>query len=306
MIDQTALSRVCYAALTRTGVPAASRRLRRSGVILCYHNVVAASQGGVTGDPAVHLALARFEEQMQWLRGHYDVVGLSELLERLATGRSVAHLAVLTFDDAYGGVFANAVPVLERLALPATVFVVAEGPDRGEPFWWDRSTAVAAGPSARERWIDALAGDERRIAREAGFAAHEQVAPTLLPASWPTLATAIRSGMLDVGAHSATHRNLTRISDAELARELVTSRETIAARTGVRPAFFAYPYGLWNDRVREVARLAGYRGAVSLDYGLVGRGADPWALRRVNVPASISSAAFEAWVSGLRARPAQG
>ena len=270
-------------------------------MILCYHNVVAAPLCAVEGDPAVHLALARFEEQVQWLRGHYDVVGLAELLARLATGRSVAQLAVLTFDDAYGGVFANALPVLERLALPATVFVVAEGPDRGEPFWWDRAAAVAAGPPARERWIDVLAGDERRIAREAGFTAHEPVAPTLLPASWPVVAAAVRSGALDVGAHSATHRNLTRLSDVYLARELVTSRETIAARTGVRPAFFAYPYGLWNARAREVARLAGYRGAVSLDYGLVRPGADPWALRRVNVPASISSAAFEAWVSGWRA-----
>lgn len=268
-------------------------------MILCYHNVVAAPRRASEGDPAVHLALARFEEQVQWLRGHYDVVGLAELLERLATGRSVARLAVLTFDDAYDGVFANALPVLRRLALPATVFVVAEGPDRSEPFWWDCAAAVAAGPAARGRWIDALAGDERRIAREAGFIAHEQVAPTLLTASWPTVAAAARSGALEVGAHSATHRNLTRLSDVDLARELVTSRETIAARTGVRPAVFAYPYGLWNARVREAARLAGYRGAVSLDYGLVRRGADPWALRRVNVPASIGMAAFESWAAGL-------
>src|SRR2546426_3576674 len=44
--------------------------------------------------------------------------------------------------------------------------------------------------------------------------------------------------------------------------------EVIRARAGVAPAFFAYPYGVWDDRVRDAVRTAEYRGAVTLGYGL--------------------------------------
>ncbi len=304
------LSSVCYAALRRTGAPALSRRIAGGGVILCYHNVVAAPQcadatRAGAGDPAVHLPLARFEEQALWLRTHFDVIGLEELLDRLAAGRSVARLAALTFDDAYGGVFAHAVPVLERLGLPATVFVVAAAPDRCVPFWWDRAGAVRAAPAERDRWLDELTGDGRRIDAEAHLGPADDLGAERRAAPWPAIAAASRpGGALAIGAHSATHRNLTALDDADLELEAVGSRDVIAERTGAVPTCFAYPYGLWNGRVREAARRAGYRGAVTLDYGLVRAGADPLALRRVNVPASISLAAFEAWVSGLRARRA--
>ena len=72
--------------------------------------------------------------------------------------------------------------------------------------------------------------------------------------------------------------------------------------TGVRPDLFAYPYGRWDARVRARVAAAGYRAAFTLDAGLNPAGADPWTLRRVNVPAGISDAAFEAWAGGLQAR----
>jgi len=99
--------------------------------------------------------------------------------------------------------------------------------------------------------------------------------------------------------HSVTHRTLTELDDAELDAEITSSWEAIRSRTGICPEFFAYPYGRWDARVRDAVRAAGYRGAVTLDYGLVHGRADPWALRRVNVPAAISQPAFEAWAAGL-------
>src|SRR3989442_8275276 len=114
----------------------------------------------------------------------------------------------------------------------------------------------------------------------------------LRPADWDTIARVADAG-LTLGVPSATHRTLTELDHAELEREIFTSWETIRQRAGVRAECFAYPYGRWDARVRDVVRAAGYRGAVTLDYGLVRVDADPWALPRVNVPASISSRAFE-------------
>jgi hypothetical protein len=45
---------------------------------------------------------------------------------------------------------------------------------------------------------------------------------------------------------------------------------------------------------------------VTLDYGLVRPDADPWTLPRVNIPASISQLAFQAWAAGLAPRHGHG
>jgi len=79
---------------------------------------------------------------------------------------------------------------------------------------------------------------------------------------------------------------------------MVDSRETLARHTGVTAELFAYPYGLWDQRVRNAARAAGYRTALSLNPRLIAPDADPWALPRVNIPARITNSAFQAWITG--------
>jgi peptidoglycan/xylan/chitin deacetylase (PgdA/CDA1 family) len=108
---------------------------------------------------------------------------------------------------------------------------------------------------------------------------------------------------LRLGVHSTTHRSLPALDDVDLRLELVESRDVIATRAGVTPEFFAYPYGLWNDHVRQAVRSAGYRAAFTVEYGHNTAATDRWALRRVNVPAGIEDAAFQAWTAGLNLRP---
>src|SRR6266850_1858027 len=84
--------------------------------------------------------------------------------------------------------------------------------------------------------------------------------PWCKPATWPMITDAARSG-LQLGVHSATHRSLPVLDELELQHEVVESREIIRSRSGVTPEFFAYPYGLWNERVRGAVRTAGYRAA---------------------------------------------
>jgi peptidoglycan/xylan/chitin deacetylase (PgdA/CDA1 family) len=123
--------------------------------------------------------------------------------------------------------------------------------------------------------------------------------PTHCPASWETIAAAAKEG-LSLGVHSATHKNLTRLSRDELKQELVDSRVALAEHTGHLATTFAYPYGLADTFVRDAVVRAGYTVAATLDFGLNDRGADPLMLRRVNVPGSISLSAFQAWCAGIR------
>ena len=280
------------------GLPAISRRLQDGGLILCYHNVVAAGARTV-GDPSLHMPRDRFEQQIQWVVAHYSVVGLGEFVDRLSAGRSLRAVATLTFDDGYAGVFEHALPVLQQFAVPATVFVVGTAGHQSG-FWWDQQRIVeSSDPALRRERLNALRGDEKAIlpadARAELPASHR-------PADWGVVRAAVRSG-LTIGAHTVTHRSLPTLSDAELDFEVVTGRTMIERATGTRPEFFAYPYGLWDYRVRSRVRLAGYRAGLTLNAGLNRPFADPCSLRRLNVPAGISRAAFETWTAGLTIAP---
>lgn len=255
---------VYYGSLRALGVTALRRRSVDAGLILCYHNVVAPGDDEI-GGPGLHLACDRFERQIRWLAAHYEVVSLREFSERLSARMSLRSVAAVTFDDGYAGVFKYALPLLDTLGIPATVFLVAQAVGRAEGFSWDGENGLPA--------------------------SHR-------PADWPTIIAALGNGV-DFGVHSATHSSLPTLADFALEDEVVASRATMQRATGLWPEFFAYPYGHWDPRVRARVHSAGYRGALTLDFGLNGASADQWALRRVNVPATISDTAFESWTAGL-------
>jgi peptidoglycan/xylan/chitin deacetylase (PgdA/CDA1 family) len=267
-------------------------------LILCYHNVVRSP--ATAGDPGLHLSLATFVAQIEWLTAHFTIVPLGEVVERVRTQRPLRGCAVVTFDDAYHGTLTHAVPYLVARGIPSTVFVTTTATTTLEPFWWDLPAAIAAGrePTGRDRLLEDLQGDATRI-RQALDATQEAVREReMLPATWQALAQA-RTPLVDYGAHSVTHRNLTRLDDASLRAEFESSRDMVEERLGVRPRLFAYPYGCVDTRVRVAARTAGFAGAASLAAGDVTYASDLWSLPRTNVPTGLRPAAFRAWTSGF-------
>lgn len=275
----------------------------RGGIVLCYHNVVE-TEAAVVDSLGLHMPLATFERQMRWLARNYNVIPLTEFVGRLSSGQSLHGLAALTFDDGYRGVFEHAWPLLQTLNIPATVFVVADAPGSTETFWWDDPDVLRAySPARRERWLTTLRGDSAAIRASLGATGAPSLAPLLSrkPATWGTIAAAVRSG-LQLGVHSATHRSLPALDHPDLRREILESREVIERHTGVIPELFAYPYGLWNDRVRQALRAAGYRAAFALERDRDSATADLWSLPRVSIPAGIEDAAFQAWTVGLNLR----
>jgi peptidoglycan/xylan/chitin deacetylase (PgdA/CDA1 family) len=271
-------------------------------LILCYHNVVPSADSCV-GGAAVHMPHHTFERQMRWLVEHYAVLSLREFVDRLQRGASLRSTAVIAFDDGYRGVFEYAAPILHELGISATVFVVAAAVGRSSGFWWDQPAIVSAMTAdQRETWLTEFRGDDDAIVRAA--AVERSTMPrSHRPGDWPTIAAWIGKG-IDIGVHSATHRCLPMLTDAELDHEIDDSRLMVHRATGVWPEFFAYPYGRCDARVEARVRVAGYRAALGLQAGMAGAGVNRWCLPRLNVPAGISDAAFEAWAAGLQLRRA--
>jgi peptidoglycan/xylan/chitin deacetylase (PgdA/CDA1 family) len=294
------LSTILYGALRAAGITTLARSAGTGGLILCYHNIV--TREDAVGAPGLHLPIDEFAHQVRWLSRSYSIVSLREFADRLETGRSMRRIAAITFDDAYAGVFDNAWPLLRDAHVPATVFVPTNIARVARGFWWDHPEIVRrATEPKRWAWLTALMGDAELIEHAEVNGPSTPLPAPLRVASWERIIAAAAEG-LDVGVHSASHRNLVCLSPEELAEETAGSRTALFARTGVLADGFAYPYGLFDARVRDAVRRAGFRIAVTLDFGLNRAPADPLALSRINVPASIRPPAFEAWAAGLRLR----
>ncbi len=100
-----------------------SRFQTNTKIILCYHSV--SESGWRFSTP-----LKNFEDQITYLKYNFKIMSLSQLL--IYTGKETA--VAITFDDGYEDILTNALPLLEKLNIPATAFVLGNpsGANRDE------------------------------------------------------------------------------------------------------------------------------------------------------------------------------
>ncbi|MBI2610139.1 polysaccharide deacetylase family protein [Candidatus Giovannonibacteria bacterium] len=101
----------------------------------------------------------------------------------------------------------------------------------------------------------------------------------------------------EIGAHGRTHDSLTLMSPAEAEQQIAGSRSDLL-QIGVTPAnFFSYPFGDYNDAVKQIVRDAGFKGARSSDGGMNLKNSDPYALKRQSVTSATTLGQMESYVS---------
>lgn len=163
-----------------------------------------------------------FEAQMAGLaEGRYRVLSLREALaDREEAGDWPDKSVVLTFDDGYANVHEHALPVLVRHGFGATVFLVA-GHVGGANDW---------------------ALPPRGLGRR-----------PMLP--WSQIEQLAENG-IEIGAHTLSHPDLSKLGPRALEREIVGSAEAIGAHLGEPAQTFAYPYGSVCD---EAVAIVGRR-----------------------------------------------
>ena len=65
----------------------------------------------------------------------------------------------------------------------------------------------------------------------------------------------------EIGAHSLSHSDLTRIKLSQAKKEIFGSKEWLETLINKPVKVFAYPFGFYNDRIKKIVKQAGYIGA---------------------------------------------
>jgi peptidoglycan/xylan/chitin deacetylase (PgdA/CDA1 family) len=281
----------------------AGERARLS--ILIFHRVVARTDLLFPETPDA----AAFERQMRWVARWFNVLPLTEAVQRLARGDLPARALAITFDDGYADNATVAAPLLRGLGLSATFFVTSGVLDGGR-MWNDTviEAVRAAAPGALDLTAHGLGVHEisdatsRRAAalqligaikrdpasrRAARVAAIAEAAGASLPDDLMMSSAQVRGLIalgMTVGAHTVTHPILSRVDDAEARSEIERGRDNLEQITGERVELFAYPNGVpgidYEARHVQMVRCCGFAAALSTAHGCAARGADLFQLPR--------------------------
>ncbi|HEY3303675.1 MAG TPA: polysaccharide deacetylase family protein [Candidatus Binatia bacterium] len=118
------------------------RRLRRIGypIILNYHRVLdPAAARNEAVPPGMYVRPQSFEKQLRYLAHHYQVVTMEELLARRERAAQTRRpFCVITFDDGWRDNYENALPLLRKYRLPATLFLSTGFIGSGQTPWFYR------------------------------------------------------------------------------------------------------------------------------------------------------------------------
>jgi peptidoglycan/xylan/chitin deacetylase (PgdA/CDA1 family) len=186
-------------------------------------------------------------------------VGIDHACDLVEEGRP-GRFAALTFDDGYRDFLDEALPHLERLGVPAVVYVTTQVVDGSRAFtWYDRQPAVLG---------------------------------------WEELSDLSRHPLVTIGAHTRSHPSLPRLDTADAREEIAGSRRDAESHLPGAVVHFCYPGGHAGPRELELAREAGFRSGVTCEPGVNGPATPLLALRRTMVPRRDSVADFEARLAG--------
>ncbi|MFT4604166.1 MAG: peptidoglycan/xylan/chitin deacetylase (PgdA/CDA1 family) [Rhodothermales bacterium] len=244
--------------------------------ILFYHRIAPKVAG--LPDPGLNVTPDRFRIQLEGLleRG-FSFCSLRDLVTMASEGREVpGGTTVVTFDDAFAGVYRWALPVLRALKIPATVFPVTRYLD--EP----------AGPMHFDMW---------------GLAHHREApADSWRSMTWAECRAAEATGLVEIGCHTHAHENFAGRSE-ELDQDLSAAQAAFLAELGGPRTLFAIPYGDPNlgqvdNEMLEVIQRHGHACALTTKLGLVEQGQSPFGWKRLEVVDQDTGGTLAAKIEG--------
>jgi len=162
----------------------------------------------------------QFERQMQYLyKNDYTTVTPYELL---TPSRQEKQKILITFDDGYESFYKNVLPILLHYKFKAIIFIVANY--IGKQNLWDVNFS--------HRKTYHLSWSQLRELRSLGF---------------------------EIGSHTNTHPDLTKIAIPHAKKEIFNSKAELEQGLGISVDFISFPFGRYNEAIVELTKEASYK-----------------------------------------------
>lgn len=212
--------------------------------ILMYHQIDVTPANSVF--PSMYIAPDEFERQMRYLYfKRYRVLALDAFVKKVENKERLHHRTVIiTIDDGFKSAYTYAFPILKKYNFKATIFLIADLINKTNE-WLQKKG---------EPTCEMLSEDQIKEMAEYG---------------------------IDFGAHTCTHPDLTRIPPKVAKREIFESKRKIENLLGKPIISFCYPYGNFNDTIKQMVIEAGFKCACAAHGYTKADGYDLFSLERI-------------------------
>ncbi len=198
-----------------------------------------------------------FERQLKHLRNFGEFISMDRAVEMITGGTAIAgRYFCVSFDDGFRSCHDNMLPITAAMDIPVIIYLPTD--------------LIGLDPAK-----------EDELKRIIQFYPER---PRLIPfLNWEQCRTMMQHG-ISFGSHTATHANLSKITDGEVEQELAGSKQVMEERLGTVCVHFACPWGRPGLDLRVnapvIAAKLGYRSFATTQRGRMRAGDDPMLIRR--------------------------
>jgi peptidoglycan/xylan/chitin deacetylase (PgdA/CDA1 family) len=214
--------------------PRASINKSAAVIALCYHNIEDGKSNALT------ISTTEFQKEMQALKDNgFTVIGMQDFLAWRRGEKDIpAKCALITIDDGWISAHDNAWPILKKFDYPFTLFIYINYVNSGgKSMSWDQLGEM------RDAGVDI----------ECHTYSHSDLKRPGLLVDKRT-ADMVRKDIAALG------------QDGWLRKEVVESKQVLEKQLGIKVNAFAYPFGIYNEKVLAMVKEAGYEAAFTV-YG---------------------------------------
>jgi peptidoglycan/xylan/chitin deacetylase (PgdA/CDA1 family) len=286
-----------------------SRITGRRHVIVTFHRIRETGQPRDRFDTCPSHTTGDFESRLRNLSRGHDVVPLGEFPNRL---QNRAPVAAITFDDGWRDTYDLAFPLLQRMGLPATLFVTTGKIGQANPFWQQklgnlfRSAANPDGNMLAPRLREVFGFGEnlpissphyrnavsqlKLLGSDADAFIERHLYPYVQRDSGPRCfvneqeIVEMSRSCFTIGSHTCSHPLLDKLPDGAVRTELFDSKIRLESLLGQRIKMIAYPNGNVDARVVSIARELGYETGCTTTPRKCRAADDPMLLPRLEPP----------------------
>jgi peptidoglycan/xylan/chitin deacetylase (PgdA/CDA1 family) len=266
-----------------------SKNFKTGGSILMYHRVL--PDNIIKHDDNLSVSVSQFKEQINFLKQKYFPVSLDDFLNNNSDNKK--NQIVITFDDGYKDNLQYAIPILQELNVPATIYVTTRFLENDRSMWWyeikeflDSNTNKIEFNYNNQNYffeinkknskkfflnkITQIIKNLNKIEQEKLMTAitklnhRKQYNSEVL--NWDDLKEICKFPLITIGAHTHNHLSLKNLNENDCLEEIMLSKKLLEDKLGRKIHHFSYPFGSENDvgeREFKMVESLGFKSAVT-------------------------------------------
>jgi peptidoglycan/xylan/chitin deacetylase (PgdA/CDA1 family) len=238
-------------------------------VILMYHGVTDSTTRD-WGPAKYDVNKSLFKSQLKHLSEDFAPISIDDLNKWLRGDIDIPDKSFLvTFDDGLQNQFTNALPILESLNIPATMYIptaaITNESSLFERVLVDTLDEIGIRDSAAlyRKLYDTL----RYESRDTRLAIIEEMSPNSEKLSLHLTRKQLQKlnahPLISIGSHSHAHTLLTEHSNINLKEDIRLSKQKLKNIISSEVNHFSYPFGNFNTSVKKAVASEGFSTAVT-------------------------------------------